>query len=691
MDVSEDERPVDEGEGDDGSDESEYEDEDDKKDKKVKKEKKSKKSKKHKKHKKSKKSSKKRRRDDSMDDSNDYDEPIPVRSRPAPTGTVKVKKEVPRLTQLETAMKAHKWWEDPRHESGTKWTTLEHNGVMFPPPYKSHGIKLIYDGREIELTPEQEEVATLYADMPLDGPQLGDPKTAETFNRNFFADFREVLGKSHPVKWFDKIDWTNLREYAARARLDRRNLTKEEKELKKKNADAQRLIYSYALVDGHLQKIGNVMVEPPGLFRGRGDHPKTGKLKKRVMPEQITINVGKDSPVPKCPIPGRSWKAIVHKPDVTWLAYWKDNINNNTKYVWLAASSGFKGQADMEKYEKARRLKKKIGVIRSDYERKLGSKDLLQKQLGTAMWVIDRLALRVGNEKDDDEADTVGCCSLRVEHVSVDTNSNVLTLDFLGKDSMRHFQSYRLEEQYGSTGIKVLQNFETFLKRKKPSDDIFDKLDVGTLNDHLKTLMPGLSAKVFRTFNASKTLEEQLPFTINQYITPQAKTLIYNAANREVAILCNHQRTVSTAAQSTIEKMSGLIELMKDQREELVGWLQRRRKDKPVTQLKPELPKDASTEEKRKVAHMFTKQPSVQDCEKRIAVWDKKIQAQELTFQNKEDNKTVALGTSKINYMDPRITVAWAKRNEVPIEKLFATSLRDKFPWAMSVPDTFTF
>ncbi|KAL2330551.1 hypothetical protein Fmac_018132 [Flemingia macrophylla] len=36
----------------------------------------------------------------------------------------------------------------------------------------------------------------------------------------------------------------------------------------------------------------------------------------------------------------------------------------------------------------------------------------------------------------------------------------------------------------------------------------------------------------------------------------------------------------------------------------------------------------------------------------------------------KEDLKTVALGTSKINYLDPRITVAWCKRHEVPIEKM---------------------
>ena len=48
------------------------------------------------------------------------------------------------------------------------------------------------------------------------------------------------------------------------------------------------------------------MVEPPGLFRGRGQHPKAGSLKTRLRPEDITINVGKDNIVPICPIPGHS-------------------------------------------------------------------------------------------------------------------------------------------------------------------------------------------------------------------------------------------------------------------------------------------------------------------------------------------------------------------------------------------------
>lgn len=55
-----------------------------------------------------------------------------------------------------------------------------------------------------------------------------------------------------------------------------------------------------------------------------------------------------------------------------------------------------------------------------------------------------------------------------------------------------------------------------------------------------------------------------------------------------------------------------------------------------------------------------------------------KIDKMQRDMRTKEDLKTVALGTSKINYLDPRITVAWCKRHEVPIEKVW-TSLKYHF------------
>lgn len=60
-------------------------------------------------------------------------------------------------------------------------------------------------------------------------------------------------------------------------------------------------------------------------------------------------------------------------------------------------------------------------------------------------------------------------------------------------------------------------------------------------------------------------------------------------------------------------------------------------------------------------------------------------------MRNKDENKTVALGTSKINYMDPRIAAAWCKLVECPIEVVFQGPLLKKFAWAMNVPSSWKF
>ena len=99
-------------------------------------------------------------------------------------------------------------------------------------------------------------------------------------------------------------------------------------------------------------QVGNFRVEPPGLFRGRGEHPKMGLIKvcfrplgsagllllsaetlpngtlhqKRIMPEDVIINIGKEA-TPPAPPAGHRWKAVVNKQDVSWLAGWKDSIN----------------------------------------------------------------------------------------------------------------------------------------------------------------------------------------------------------------------------------------------------------------------------------------------------------------------------------------------------------------------------
>jgi DNA topoisomerase IB len=57
-------------------------------------------------------------------------------------------------------------------------------------------------------------------------------------------------------------------------------------------------------------QVGNFRVEPPGLFRGRGEHPKMGRIKRRIYPKDIVINIGKGVPIPKHPYPGQHWKMV---------------------------------------------------------------------------------------------------------------------------------------------------------------------------------------------------------------------------------------------------------------------------------------------------------------------------------------------------------------------------------------------
>ncbi|KAL8214718.1 hypothetical protein R6Q57_004167 [Mikania cordata] len=551
----------------------------------------------------------------------------------------------------------------PGSGEGQKWSSLVHSGVIFPPAYKPHGVKMLYKGKPVDLTPEQEEVATMFAVM-LDTDYMSKPK----FKENFWGDWRKILGKNHLIQNLDDCDFKPIYEWHQSEKEKKKQMSTEEKKALKEEKMKLEEKYMWAVVDGVKEKVGNFRVEPPGLFRGRGEHPKMGKLKKRIRPSDITINIGKDAPIPECPIPGESWKEIRHDNTVTWLAYWNDPINTKEfKYVFLAASSSLKGQSDKEKYEKARMLKGHIQGIRTAYTKNFGSKDVTKRQVAVATYLIDKLALRAGNEKDDDEADTVGCCTLKVENVEP-SPPNILKFDFLGKDSIR----YQNEVEVELPVFKAIQQFRT---GKQGSDDLFDKLDTSKLNAHLKELMPGLTAKVFRTYNASITLDDMLSRETKGRDVAE-NVVVYQHANKEVAIICNHQRSVSKSHSAQMTRLNEKIDELKDVVKELETDLARAKKGKPPL-------KSSDGKPKRNL--------NPEALEKKIAQTKAKIEKMERDKETKEDLKTVALGTSKINYLDPRITVAWCKRHEVPIEKIFNKSLLAKFAWSMDVDPSFRF
>jgi DNA topoisomerase-1 len=287
--------------------------------------------------------------------------------------------------------------------------------------------------------------------------------------------------------------------------------------------------------------------------------------------------------------------------------------------------------------------------------------------------MIDVLALRVGNEKGEDEAETYGACSLLVEHVTLTAPAS-LKLSFLGKDSMPY-------ENTVQAPPLVYRNIAQFVAGKRADESLFDTLTTSALNKHLKSYMDGLTAKCFRTYNASVTLERQLAAAVvPDDATNEDKLLIYNAANRAVAILCNHQRTVSKTFDESMQRSQAQLDYVLAEKK----YVQKMREYyKTGAGQEPKPPKPLKDDAKPIAAPK-----DVAACNKRIDAIDAKLKKMNFERSEREENKTIALSTSKLNYMDPRITAAFCKRVGLPIEKVFAKTLRQKFPWALDVePD----
>lgn len=521
---------------------------------------------------------------------------------------------------------------------GKQWSELIHNGPLFPPLYTPYNITIKINNDNVKLSSKAEEYIIMYVKY-LNTPYILNPR----FNKNFLNDWKQEL-PGIKINNMNEVDLTNIIKHIENMKS---KMTDEMKEKLKKEDIEFSEPYKYCYVDGSKMKVGNYRIEPPGIFIGRGDHPKLGKIKKRINPEDVIINISKDAPIPKPNVPGK-WKDVIHNEMVVWLATWVDNITGKNKYVFTSMESIFKSKSDMEKFDLARKLKKKINKIRTSYYNDMKGDDITKKQLATALYLIDNLALRVGGKKDTKEkADTVGVTSLRNEHIILN-DDNIIKLDFLGKDSVRYCKKVKVDPV-------VYNNIKEFTNNNGRKELLFNKINPTMLNQYLDNMMHNLTAKVWRTFNASYVFQkeldkvdfnkmEKLPETerINYLIS------IFNQANTMVAILCNHQKNVSsnlTNSLNTIDNMIGKLKKMKKK-----------------------------TTDKNKLA---------------------KINAKLLILKMKKETKikmkNVSLGTSKNNYIDPRIIFAFIKRYNIPEDKLFNTALLNRFEWARNITSEYKF
>jgi len=543
--------------------------------------------------------------------------------------------------------------------ANVKWSTLEHRGVAFPPEYQSRGIGIVIRGERLILNHDQEELIYAWAKKK-NTHYIQDP----IFQSNFLIDLRALLPeKFRSVDFINDIDFSEAfrlvdhENTIKEAEIQRiKNLPKDEKKKislhKKEERERLKAIYGKAIVDGVEVEIANWLVEPPGLFMGRGQHPLRGKWKPRVRAQDVILNLGENAPVPE-----GAWKDIVHDHSSTWLATWIEKITGKRKYVWLHDSAVLRQSNDKEKYDKAKKLEKYIGKVQKQIIRiMLNSNNINQKKVATVCYLIFKLAMRVGDEKDPDEADTVGASTLRVEHIKFPEKNGkqLIEFNFLGKDSVPWQKTLEVNSQ-DTRGL--YNNLKLFMNGKEHTSPIFDRITSSKVNIFLRSIdtknVPGLTAKVFRTYIATKTVKEELSdpkIRVDKNSSEIEKIYVMKMANLKAAITCNHKKGIDPKNPASRKALEKFEEALRNKEESI----KRIRSDIAAKKWKTEI-------QKRRL--------------------EDRLEKLEMHLKLQKETRDYNLGTSLRNYIDPRVMRAWLNYVQLDWRKIYTTTLQRKFKW----------
>lgn len=591
---------------------------------------------------------------------------------------------------------------------------LIHNGVMVPPMYEAQGLSVKIKGEEHRLTPEQEERAVAWA-KKIGTPYVEDPVFAE----NFHEDFSELLGfKVLP----DDVDYSDIFRMVEAEREYKKSLGKEERkrlaEERKAVREANKERYGYAFIDGARCELGNYMVEPNSIFMGRGEHPYRGRWKEGPRHGDVELNLSPDAPRP----PG-DWKDILWDPESMWIARWKDKLTGKMKYVWPHDSSPIKQEKDIEKYHKAVELRENLDRVKRFIAENLASDDVRRRKTATVCYLIDELKFRVGDEKDEDEeADTVGASSLRPEHICFNDDGTV-TFDFLGKDSVRHLLTARIDDE-------VKENLRAFAEENH-GGTLFDEVNSSVVSQFLDEVMEGITAKVFRTCYATEAVESRLKeLPVEKDAPDYRKKHVATLANLEAAITCNHKRTIPKTWEQSLTRQKKRLAARKRRAKENMRKYRERirdaiakyeeriaRYDAKLMEDKKKLDEYKQELKTREEASKSTKGIKKRIASKRIVIRngrerikntrdkhrerveklkermetrrrkdEQMIEKAMLQIEAKELTRDYNLGTSLKSYVDPRVYYEWGRDVEYDWRNYYSSTLEKKFSWVDPEP-----
>ena len=259
----------------------------------------------------------------------------------------------------------------------------------------------------------------------------------------------------------------------------------------------------------------------------------------------------------------------------------------------------------------------------------------------------------------------MGATTLRKEHVRI--NESSITLDFLGKDSVRWQEKMRIN----GGDRQFRDNLKGLVARKRPRDEIFHNITSRSVNAYLSGILPGLTAKVFRTYLASVAVAGYLR-EHNKIKSKSDHYKLHTArmANLEAAKKCNHKRTIPKtfeAAQLKKRKALKAVQAVKP-------WEKAQWNLKTLEKTEPKTEKQKANKKKRTTSLKRT----IRDRKRRHRERVEKI---ELQIDLADKTQDYNMGTSLRNYIDPRIFRFWSDAASVEWEKIYTAALQKKFLW----------
>jgi len=441
-----------------------------------------------------------------------------------------------------------------------------------------------------------------------------------------------------------------------------------------------------------------------------------GSWKEGPQKKDIILNLSRDAR------PEGNWKEIVWEPEAIWIARWQDKLSGKMKYVWFSDSSSFKQKKDIEKFDKAKEFRRNLPRVKRHILKNLESDDLKRRKIATVCYLIDKLKIRVGDEKDPDEADTVGASTLRKEHIKINGDGTV-SFNFLGKDSVPHIFTTKLPD-------KVIKNLEEFSSNSEAT--LFGGVRSSHVSEFLDEVMTGLSAKVFRTLYASDAVKTKLDRTPVESEDPEyVKKYVAKMANLEAAKVCNHKRTIPKRWEASLEKKKDRLKVLRERAKLAQAKLKRKANDQDKRYRerlkKQEKNLKAAVEKlediKRQLEEWQKQGKSVKALTKRVrskrkviagtrqrirelkAKHKEQVNKQKQRLENRKQRDKTALEKMKLNitvqgetrdynlstslksYIDPRIYYEWGKQVEYDWKQYYQKALHKKFSWVDTQED----